>query len=51
MEQGDVIGLSDGEAVNMGSGVVTIMQHDADYGVVNSVVLRRADLEALIAAL
>src|SRR6478735_11013666 len=51
MEQGDVIRLSDGEAVRMGCGVVVVMQRDADDGEVKSVVLQLSDLEALMAAL
>lgn len=47
----DAIGLVDGEAIVMGGGVVTVLQRDADNGSVNSVVLRLADLKALLAAL
>lgn len=42
--------LVDGEATIMGNGVAVVMQRD-DKGCVHNVVLQRADLEALLAAL
>lgn len=44
------MGLADGEATIMGNDVAVIMQRD-EKGFVHNVVLQRADLEALLAAL
>ncbi|WP_022685602.1 hypothetical protein [Sphingomonas phyllosphaerae] len=44
------MGLVDGEATIMGDGVAVVVQRD-DKGCVHNVVLQRADLEALLAAL